>query len=208
MTDVACEWTLVTAPVLSALSVAQAKAQAHITHTTEDALVDSYIQAATGDAEAFMARGLLTQTWKLSLEAFADVLWLPMAAPLQNDAAANPSTAPIVKYYDVNGTLQTLATTVYTVDTTSRPGRIVRAPSQTWPALQGDRRSGKVEITYVVGWTAPELIPARIQQGLRLAVSACHCDRDGLEENSARARQAAEACWTDRVFWKPPQACA
>jgi len=190
------EWIQTLAPTIEPLSVAEAKAQARITHAVEDGLFDSYIKTARGAAEDVLARGLLTQTWKLTGPAFADVIWLPMAAPLQSVTS--------VKYYDPAGVLQTLATTVYTVDTVSRPGRVVRAPLQTWPTVQSDRLSGPVEITYVVGWTAKELIPERIRQGLRSYVTYLDCDRDGLEEYGVRAKEAAEACWTDRVFWKPP----
>jgi hypothetical protein len=139
-----------------------------------------------------MARGLLTQTWALSLRRFADVIWLPRAAPLQNDV----TTAPVVQYYDTAGVLQTLASTSYVVDTTSRPGRIVRAPSQSWPAVQSDRLGGAVLVTYVVGWTSAALIPERIKQGLRIYVTWLDGNRDGMDGDHCAA---AEACWNDRV---------
>jgi uncharacterized phiE125 gp8 family phage protein len=191
-----CEWVLLTAPTEEPLSILDAKAQARVTHDEEDSLWQSYISAARAAAEEHMSRGLLTQTWKLILPAFADSIWLPMAAPLQSVTS--------VKYYDTAGAQQTLSTTVYDVDTTSRPGRIVRKPLQTWPSVQSDRLATRIEITYVVGWTAKELIPERIRQGLRLHVGYLDCDREGLDEYGEQARKAAEACWSDRVYWKPP----
>lgn len=200
MTDGAgCEWILVTGPTAEPLSIAEAKKQARIEVDDEDDLIDRYIRAARSAAEETLGRGLLTQTWKFTCDAFAESIWLPMAAPLQSVTS--------VKYYDTTGTLLTLSATVYTVDLVSRPGRIVRAPLQAWPALQGDRRTGRVEITYVVGWTDKTLIPERIVQGIRLYLSYCDSDREGLDEFGALARAAADACWTDRVHWKPP-ACA
>jgi hypothetical protein len=53
-----------------------------------------------------------------------------MAAPLQS--------VTTVKYYDASGVLQTLASTVYQVDTVSQPGRIVLAPTQIWPTVQAN----------------------------------------------------------------------
>lgn len=185
-----CEWIQTIAPTSEPLSLAEAKLQARIAIDDEDSLLNSYIIAAREAAEGHLGRGLLTQTWKLTLPAFAETIWLPMAAPLQSVTS--------VKYYDTTGTLTTLAGTVYTVDTTSRPGKIMRAVNQSWPALQGGRLGGLVEITYIVGWTAKDLIPERIKQGMRLYVTAVDADRDKPDTT------AAEACWTDRVFWKPP----
>lgn len=190
------QWSLVTAPILEPLTLTEAKLQAKITQTNDDSLITSYIQAAREAAETCLARGLITQTWKLELDRWADVIFLPMAAPLQS--------VTTVKYYDTAGVQQTLATSGYTVDTGSRPGRVVRAPDQSWPALQADRLSSAVVITYVVGWTTAALVPERIKQGLRLHVTYMDCDREGLSEYGERARQAAEACWDDRVRWIEP----
>lgn len=192
------EWDRTVAPVIQPISIADAKAQARIVSDDELGLLNSYINAATDAAEQYLGRGLLTQTWKFTLSQFADVMWLPMAAPL--------ASVTSVKYYDENGALQTLSTSIYTVDTTCRPGKIVRAPNQVWPTVQSDRLSSTVEITYVVGWTAAALVPERIKQGIRLYLSAAFADREGKELESMRP--AIEACWTDRVFWKEPQCYA
>ena len=195
-TAVGCEWTLTTPPVLWPITLDEAKQQTRITQTAQDALLTSYLKAATQEAEDYMARGLMTQTWTLMLQNWADIIWLPMAAPLQSITS--------VKYYDTAGAFQTLVSTVYTVDTVSRPGKIARAPSQVWLPLQADRKTGRIEITYVVGYTAVGLVPERIKQGIRLYVGALEMNREGIDEAT---RKACESCWSDRVFWKPPQ-CA
>jgi hypothetical protein len=110
-----------------------------------------------------------------------------------------------VQYYDTTGTQQTLAGTFYTVDTVSRPGRIIRAPLQSWPALQGDRLVNAITITYVVGYTTADLIPERVKQGMRIYLSLLDSDRDGLDPNNERARAAAYACWADRVETPEPR---
>lgn len=196
MNDNDCSWTLVTGPATEPITLAEAKQQCKITHTNEDALVANYIVAARQAAEDHMARGLITQTWKLMLQDWAEIVWLPMAAPLQS--------VTTVKYYDTDGAQQTLGSTVYTVDVVSRPGRLTRAPNQSWPSLQADRHVGRIEITYVVGFISAVAVPERIKQGIRLHVGYLDCDREGLEEYAQHARAAAEACWTDRVYWMPP----
>jgi uncharacterized phiE125 gp8 family phage protein len=195
-TEIGCEWTLVTPPDGEPITLDAAKRHCRITHDDENSLIQSYIAAGRQAAEDALGRGLLTQTWKFTSERWANVLWLPMAAPLQSVTS--------VKYYDAIGTLQTLATTVYTVDLVSRPGRIAKAAGQTWPSLQSDRRVGRIEITYVVGWLTPADVPERIKQGIRSYVGYLDSDREGLDVDADKARAAAEACWIDRVYWKPP----
>lgn len=192
----ACEWAIVTEPTEEPLTVDAAKRHARITNDDEDALIQSYIKAGRQAAEEYLGRGLLTQTWKFTLEEFAETIWLPMAAPLQSVTS--------IKYYDIAGVLQTLSPTVYIVETVSRPGKIMRGVSQAWPGLQGGRMGGRVEITYIVGWTAKDQIPERIRQGIRSYVGYLDSDREGLDVDAGKALAAAQACWTDRVFWKAP----
>lgn len=193
------QWIRTVEPSEPPISLQDARDQLRWTQPQGNARIQRYIDAATAAAEDQLGRGLLTQTWQLTLPWFADILWLPMAAPLQNNAAANPSTAPIVQYYDTAGVLQTLATSYYTVDTVSRPGRILRAPNQSWPGVQSGRLGARVIITYVVGWTSAALVPETIKQGCRLYVGLSDADADGLDPNHDRALQAAYNCWTDRV---------
>jgi uncharacterized phiE125 gp8 family phage protein len=198
-TDIGCAWTLVTGPASEPITLTEAKSQARITDTNSDSLISSYITVARQEAETYLGRGLYTQTWKLSLDWFTDVIPLPMAAPLASITS--------VKYYDEDGTLQTLSTSYYDTDTVAQPGTVVLKPDQTWPSVQSDRRNRRVEITYVVGWSATNLIPELIKQGIRLYVTYLDLDRDGMEDRALAAKQAAERCWSDRVYWTPPRWC-
>lgn len=196
-----CEWTLVTGPVQEPISIAEAKGQARISHSTEDGVLFGFIKAAREAGELYMGRGFFTQTWKYTQDDFADVMSLPMAAPLQSVTS--------VQYYDGDGVLQALSASAYLVDTTSRPGRILRAPETCWPSVQCDRPGGVI-VTYVVGWSTLAAIPERIKHGIRMYVAYLDADRDGagVEGNPQSgdiARRAAEACWSDRVEWIPPQ---
>jgi uncharacterized phiE125 gp8 family phage protein len=197
--EIGCSWTLQTGPTLSAVTVAEAKDHLRITDNASDGTVALYIAAATEEAEQYMGRGLLTQTWKVLFDWFANEMPLPMAAPLQSVTS--------VKYYDETGTQQTLATTYYDTDTVTRPGQVVLKAGQNWPSVQAERRNGRVEIIYVVGWTSADSVPERIKQGIRQYVAYLDLDRDGLEPQALAARQAAERCWSDRVAWTPPTWC-
>jgi uncharacterized phiE125 gp8 family phage protein len=195
--EVGCAWTRTVGPVLQPVSLEDIKAHARITDDASDSVLDAYIAVATQEAEAYMGRGLMTQTWKLLLSGFANVIPLPMAAPL--------ASVTSVKYYNEDGTLTTLATSVYDTDTVSRPGRVVLKPDQSWPGLQSSRLNGRVEIVYVVGWTTEDAVPERIKQGIRQYVTFLDLDRDGLEARASDARLAAERCWSDRIWWTAPE---
>lgn len=189
-------WALVTGPTTEPITLADAKQQARITQPNDETIITEYIAAAREQAEEYMNRGLVTQTWQLTLDWWYDVMYLPRAAPLQS--------VTTVQYYDTTGTLQTLAASVYDVDLVSRPGRVVLKPNQVWPALQSTPYTPRVIITYVIGWTSAASIPERIKQGIRMYVAYLDSDREGLED-AEKARAAAEACWSDRVYWIEPK---
>lgn len=195
--EVGCAWKRSVDPIEPVVTVEDVRNQAKISDTNSDSVLEGYVYTAIDEAEQYLGRGLLTQTWVLVLDYFANIIPLPMAAPLQSVTS--------VQYYDTSGTQQTLATSYYDTDLISRPGRVVLKPNQTWPDTQSDRRNGTVTITYVVGWLTPVDVPAKIRQGILQYVTYLDQDRDGLEPLALQARQAAERCWSDRINWTTPR---
>lgn len=191
-----CGYVLVTGPTQEPVTVEEAKRQARITDARSDGLVNAYVKTAREKAEEVLGYGLLTQTWRYDLEEFAEIIPLPMALQLQSITH--------VKYYDTTGTLTTLSSTYYETDTVSRPARLVRAADMSWPSLQADRRVGRVQITYVVGWSTVASVPERIKQGIRSYVTYLDMDRDGMDPQAKAAYEAAERCWSDRLYHLEP----
>jgi len=188
------DWALVTAPTEEPLEVSEADLEARIDVTDEDPAMASYLSASREDAEEYLSRGLLTQTWRLTQDGFTDDMWLPRAAPLQAVSA--------VEYYNAAGTLQTVPTSVYDTLTDSEPARVVLKPNQQWPVVQANR-VGAVRITYVVGWADPVDIPKSIVQGIRVLLTARAERLVGKDWDDAW--QTATACWSKwRVWWQPP----
>jgi uncharacterized phiE125 gp8 family phage protein len=123
-------WTLAiaTAPTLEPLTAAEAKAYARIDLDDDDAIVARQIEAARVKAETRTRRAFLQQTWDLYLDQWPGEEIVIPRPPL--------SSVTYVKYRDENGTWQTVSsTTVYEVDTTDEPGRVVLAYNQTWPTV-------------------------------------------------------------------------
>jgi len=153
------------------LEIDAVKLNRRVDDNDEDAAYERRIRAATEYAESRIGRGLLTQTWVYQQDYFTREWLLPMAAPLQSVSS--------VKYYDPDGVQQTLATSVYLVDSSSELGRITLAPGESWPSIQSDRPLA-VQTTYVVGWTDSDLIPQMVLEAMLLFIG----DRDEHRENT------------------------
>jgi uncharacterized phiE125 gp8 family phage protein len=174
----------VTAPTLEPITDGEAIEHLNLSSANvQIGRLQQSIRGARGSAEEYMGRGLLTQTWKYAQDVFTDEIRLPMAAPLQTAT---------VQYYNTSGVLTTLDASTYVVDTLSEPGRIYLAPNKVWPSLQSERQLG-VEITYVVGWTDPALIPPAIIDGLYLAIGDRYEHREGLVVGTISAELSLSA---------------
>ena len=157
MKDVLSNLRLVTPAVSDPVSVAEAKTYCRIDGSTEDTFIESLIKAAVRLREdhPFCSRALISQEYQLTLSRFPDEIVLPRP-PLVSVSS--------VKYYDVNGDQQTLATDQYQVASQSEPARIVPAPGCTWPSTQ--ERLEAVEVNYTAGYANAASVPP----GLKLAV--------------------------------------
>jgi uncharacterized phiE125 gp8 family phage protein len=81
-----------------------------------------------------------------------------------------------VKYRDVNGTEQTLATSQYWV-TNNEPATIVRAYDVTWPELQyGRPQAIKVSVTVGYGDDGDD-VPEEIRHAIKLVITDLYENR-------------------------------
>ena len=129
------------APVAYPVSLVEAKLHLRVDNTTDDGLITSLIGAATEWCEKYEGHSYMMQSYKVYLDGFYNVVYLPHA-PLVSVSS--------VQYYDGAGDLQTLATSYYTVDTDSTPGRVYLAYNQNWPSTYLIPKS--VIITYTAGY--------------------------------------------------------
>ncbi len=189
-------------PVQEIVSVTEAKqhCRALMDVPDEDAVISAYVRAAREIGEGHTGRGWFTQTWRLVSDEWADVLPLPMAGPLQSVTS--------IKYYDSDGALQTLATSVYTVDTSSQPGTVSLASGQTWPSLQSDRRAWRIEIIYVVGQSSLGAIPSSFKIGTLLLVDHLWENRGsvqvGVGIGAVELPLGIATFFGDSLYWSPP----
>lgn len=133
---------LETAPTVEPITLVEAKAHLNVVGTSKDSYITSLITVTRRGIERYLKRALITQTWKVYYDCWDNCLKVPF--PVLQEVTS-------VKYKDLNGTDQTLATDQYWVVNTEDPGSIVRAYGVTYPELQYGRPDA-IEILFVAGY--------------------------------------------------------
>lgn len=191
------EWNLIT-DAAELLATADAKLHLRVDWTTEDTLIAGYVTAARKQVEHATGYLIGSQTWEYHQERWSDELWLP-GAPL--------TSVTSVKYYDTNGTQQTLATTVYRVDTASEPGRIELIDGQSWPSLQA-ARGLPITIQYVAGHTSSTL-PKSLYSAMLLLVGHYYANREAVNVGNIVQEfplAVKSLVGSHQAPWRPPVA--
>jgi uncharacterized phiE125 gp8 family phage protein len=154
----------ITPPVALAVSLDAARAAARADVEADgtsalDAQITQAVRTHTGEAEHITGRAFITQTWRVTLDAFPSAIRLP-GAPL--------ASVDHVKFYDVDGIQQTLDPQDYQVDTESEPGYVVPAPGRAWPAIAAYINA--VEVQYVCGFGSTD---AAVPDEIKGYILAC-----------------------------------
>lgn len=153
-------------PTAMPVTLAEAKAQCRVLHDDEDDLIEGLIAAATSMVEDYLGRSLSAQTWRLTLDGFADRIILPRG----------PVTAiSAFTYLDAAGASQTVSSGLYALDTDADPQMIRRQPAASWP-VPGDFVN-PVTITYTAGFTEA---PAAIRHAILMLVANWFANRETL----------------------------
>ena len=141
--------------------------------TAESAYITALIAAARQTIErVYLHRTLIDTTYQMDLDGFEDVIKLP-SPPL--------SSVTSVKYYDSDNALQTLDAAYYEVDTTSEPGRIIRASDYDWPDTYD--RTASVQIAYICGYGDEATdVPQAIRHALLMYVGMLYENRETITE--------------------------
>lgn len=154
---------ITTQPAAEPVSLSEAKLQAHIDQSVEDALVAYWITAARQQCEDIARRAFVTRTYTAYLDRWpGGTIELPYP-PL--------ATVTSIKYYDdAGGAAVTLDASNYFVDTHSEPGRLVLKSTATIPSTTLREANG-VEIIYTAGYGSATAVPARYKAAIFLIVS-------------------------------------
>jgi len=153
---------LVTAPATEPVSLATARTALRADGLGEDEYIMTLITVAREWAEAFTNRALITQTWRATF----DNGTLPTGNIIELPRPPLVSVTSIT-YVDTDGDQQTLATSYYTVDTETSPGRIL---FEDMPAIKSTLSS--LVVNYTCGYGASgDDVPSRFHQAILYLVN-------------------------------------
>jgi uncharacterized phiE125 gp8 family phage protein len=163
-----------------AVTLEEAKLHIRVVEDVEDSLIAMWIAAAHMQAERYLNRSLAPQTLLLSLTGFpCKRIYLPRG----------PVTAVVsVTYRDVDGALQTVASTDYRVINSDHVTIVQPNTGVAWPKTQADIPDATT-ITYKAG-KAGELVPAPIKAAILLRVGDLHEHREAQMETMLRENEA------------------
>jgi hypothetical protein len=183
--------SLVTGPAVEPVTLDEVKAWARVDTTDEDGLLTALIGASRQAVEDYLRRSLITQSWKLTLDApcsgLADYLSegvydLPVSAlngayPRRYELPKGPvqSITSFVTYSTANAS-STLADTNYFLD----DSRLVLNDTAMLPT---DVRSAKgIEITYVTGYGSDAgSVPQAIRTALLMTTAVMYETRGACD---------------------------
>lgn len=167
--------TLDTAPANDPVTLAEVKEHIRVDHSDEDDRIAEYILAATqrlDGRDGSLGACLITQTWTLTLDAFASEIAIPLPPCQSVDA---------ITYVDPDGATQTLDAGAYQAfGLGSTDGAKVRPLYGTsWPSIRN--QPDAVAITFTAGFgDDPGDIPEPIRTAIKMRVGHLYEHRESV----------------------------
>lgn len=163
-----------TEPTEEPITLTEAKLACREDTTTFDDRITRLIVAARQHAEKVTDRSLARKTITLYLDAWpasGDIeLFYPPVA-----------TVTSVKYVDADGTLQTISSANYTLDTNRSGGSawLLRAYDYDWPAARDVANA--VQVVYAAGYTQATC-PASVKTAIEATVASMYAQIESIAE--------------------------
>lgn len=175
---------LLTPPAFEPLSLADAKLYLRVMHDDDDGLITSLIATARGHVEGRTRRALITQTWRITRDAWPpDGRFMLPLAPAREIAAA--------RVYDAEGVAHETDTQSFVVDQGAAPGVIAFAP---WFVPVPGRAAGGIELDVTFGYGAQASdVPEPLRQAVRLLLAHWYENRGVTAANGDSATMPAGA---------------
>lgn len=162
--------SVVSAAAVDPVLVADIKTHLRIDHSSDDSYLTSLITLATKRVENDTHRALITQTLKVIYDSFP-------GGRLINLIRSPVQSVTHVKYYPETGTLTTLSSDYYRLDSASTPARIILKDGWCWPTTWDDFNA--IEIQFVAGYGASGAsVPPEIVHAIKLLVGHYYNNRE------------------------------
>lgn len=164
---------LITAPTSEPVTLADAKAHCRVDASSDDALLTALITAAREQAEHYLGRAIMTQTWERVLDDFP-------AGSGEIELAPTVQSITSITYLDADEVSQVLPSTDYTLDADNLPGWALPDPDLGWPATLDTVNA--VRVRFVRGWPSAGAVPQSIKQWILVQVGYWYANREAAGE--------------------------
>ncbi len=191
MRDMLQNLVMTSPPASEPVSLATAKLHLRVTITNDDALITALITAARELCEKETHRSFVTRNYEVRLNRFPPTFAMAYL-PAYSDERSPGGTYGMIRipkpplvsvnsigYVDQNGTVQTLASNQYLVDTGGvLQGAITPAFGLTWPQTRYQLDAILIEIT--AGYGNAAAVPASICQAMLLCIGHWYRNRESV----------------------------
>ncbi len=171
------------APAILPVTLAEAKAHLRVDFTDDDTAITTLIGAATAHfdgAAGVLGRALISQSWEWRADEFPATLTGEIPLPL-----APLLSVESVKYIDIDGAEQTLATSIYNVRIPGKlPGAVLLKYAQYYPATRVEPDAVRVRFTAGYGAAAGD-VPTPIRQAILLWTGFLYANREPTKPEMA-----------------------
>jgi uncharacterized phiE125 gp8 family phage protein len=165
------ELTLVTASTGDPITLTDAKEHLYITSNDRDVEIAAMLSAATNYCQRRIGghRQFVQATYDGVVPAWPIDQRLTMDLPPLSSVTS-------VKYFDSDGTEQTLSSTAYdTVTPTDSPGYIEPVFGTTWPTARNQHNA--VTVRFVAGYGSADEVPDTVKAAIKLTLGHLFCNR-------------------------------
>jgi uncharacterized phiE125 gp8 family phage protein len=160
---------LITPPVLEPLTLSEVKANLHIDHADDDAVLTEALADARQWVEDRVQRKLMPQTWEFVIDYFPEhEIKLPLRPVLSITS---------IKYDDADGSEQTIPDTDYYLDDASDDAWLFPNADAAWPTDLIDAVNA-VRIRFVAGYASAGLVPGSIKRAIHLKIRELYDETD------------------------------
>jgi uncharacterized phiE125 gp8 family phage protein len=162
----------VTPPAVSPVTLAEAKAHMRVSHTDDDVLIGTLLQAAVDHVDGWsgvLGRCLVTQGWSVSFGAWGGrVLRLPFS----------DVSAATVTYRDSDDAEQTVDPALYAIKEDDQSAYLFLSADFDRPALFD--RPDAVTVTFTTGYGDADAVPRAIKHALYILIAHWYEHREAV----------------------------
>jgi uncharacterized phiE125 gp8 family phage protein len=165
------------APAAPAVPLNEVLEYLRVTSPDDEAVIAGMLSAATGWAEEWLERALVSQGWRLVLDEW------PRCGTIRIDRTPVIEVTSI-GYTDPDGIAQQIDPADWLLDGASAPARLSPAPGTSWPAVRGQMAAIRVDFQagYGDSWND---VPEPIRQAIMRLTAHFYDHRDTIHIGGA-----------------------